>query len=146
MNAEFWGTETVMEFLNLYQREPVIWNPRHPHHKDREQVYDAWKRIQSRLSVQCSIKGLKKRRENLMATFRKCVVKVTRSAGAYKPEWFAYEKMASFLLAIYVPRETKAKQVRSTYGHFSLNFFDFTNTRDGSYICGESRIRVGSGG
>ncbi len=48
-----------------------------------------------------------------MATFRKLSAKVkkTKTSGSgtnqvFKPEWFAYEKMATFLHAIYTPRKT----------------------------------------
>lgn len=48
-----------------------------------------------------------------MATYRKLASKVKKSkktgSGAnevYKPEWFAYEKMASFLHSVYSPRKT----------------------------------------
>lgn len=109
-----WSNEVIMEFLDLYEREEVIWNPQHGGHKDRNQVYDAWKQIQKDFSLECSLKELKKKKENLMSTFRKLNVKVKKSGKTgsatfqvYKPEWFAYEKMATFLHNVYVPRGTK---------------------------------------
>ncbi|GBM59463.1 hypothetical protein AVEN_131037-1 [Araneus ventricosus] len=52
-----------------------------------------------------------------MATYRKLAMKVKNSArtGAgvyevYKPEFFAYEKMASFLYSAYTPRGTKTAE------------------------------------
>ncbi|GBN04878.1 hypothetical protein AVEN_124489-1 [Araneus ventricosus] len=52
-----------------------------------------------------------------MATYRKLAMKVSNStrtgAGVYqvhKPEWFAYEKMASFLHSVYTPRRTKTTE------------------------------------
>ncbi|GBM23797.1 hypothetical protein AVEN_271150-1 [Araneus ventricosus] len=94
-----WNNELIMEFLDLYELEPVIWNPLHEHHKDRNHVYDAWKRVQSSLSIDFSLKVLKKKKENMMATYRKLAMKVRNStrtgAGVYqvyKPEWFAIRK------------------------------------------------------
>ncbi|KAJ8928699.1 hypothetical protein NQ314_018709 [Rhamnusium bicolor] len=91
-----WSSEVIMEFLDLYEGEPVIWNPQNQHHKDRNQVYDAWKRIQNNISIERSLRELKKKKENLMATYRKLAMKVKNSSrtGAgtcevYKPEWFA---------------------------------------------------------
>ena len=96
-----WSNEVIIEFLDLYEGEPVIWNPQNEHHKDKNQVYDAWKRIQSNMSVECSLKELKRKKENLMATYRKLAMKVKNSSrtGAgtnelYKPEWFVFDKMA----------------------------------------------------
>ncbi|GBM24884.1 hypothetical protein AVEN_23424-1 [Araneus ventricosus] len=52
-----------------------------------------------------------------MATYRKLAMKVKNSArtGAgvyevYEPEFFAYEKMASFLYFVYAPRGTKTTE------------------------------------
>ncbi|GBM29233.1 hypothetical protein AVEN_161091-1 [Araneus ventricosus] len=110
-----------MEVLDLYQGEPIIWNKQNQHHKDRNQVYDAWVIIQNSLSIDFSLKVLKKKKENMMATYRNLAMKVQNSArtGAgvyevYKPEWFAYEKMTSFLHFVYTPRGTKTTEVIST--------------------------------
>ncbi|GBN87435.1 hypothetical protein AVEN_41181-1 [Araneus ventricosus] len=66
-----WNIESIMEFLVLYEGDPIIRNPQNQHHKDRNHVYDAWKRIQSRLTIDLSLKVLKKKKEYLMATYRK---------------------------------------------------------------------------
>ncbi|GBN23771.1 hypothetical protein AVEN_104383-1 [Araneus ventricosus] len=112
-----WNNELIMEFLDLYELEPMIWNPQNQHHKDRNHVYDAWKRIQSSLSIDFSLKVLKKKKENRMTADRKFAMKVRNStrtgAGVYqvyKPEWFAYEKIASFLHSVYTPRRTKTTE------------------------------------
>uniref|UniRef100_A0A0A9ZI48 Calmodulin-binding transcription activator 3 n=1 Tax=Lygus hesperus TaxID=30085 RepID=A0A0A9ZI48_LYGHE len=102
-----WTDELTLEFLHLYAKEPVIWHPLHPDHKDRNIIHDGWKRIQSKLGNNCSVSDLKRKRENLMATYRKCVKKVETSCGTnerYKPEWFAFETMESFLHTIYIPK------------------------------------------
>ncbi|XP_039297249.1 uncharacterized protein LOC120354333 [Nilaparvata lugens] len=75
-----WTNEIVIEFLDLYEQEPIIWNPVNEEHKDRNKVYDAWKRIQSNFSIECSLKELKKKKENLMATYRKLSAKVKKTS------------------------------------------------------------------
>ncbi|KAK9887554.1 hypothetical protein WA026_023359 [Henosepilachna vigintioctopunctata] len=99
-----WTNENVLEFLEEYEKESVIWNPAHGGHKNRNLVYDAWKRIEFNLGEKYSVTELKKKKESLMATFRSLYNKVKESSknGAeaekvYQPNWFAYEKMASFL-------------------------------------------------
>ncbi|KAF6201179.1 hypothetical protein GE061_005626 [Apolygus lucorum] len=104
-----WSEKLTLEFLNLFAKEPIIWDPHHPGHKDRNVVHDGWKRIQNQLSTNYSVAELKKKRENLMATYRKCVKKIENSSyggtnDVYKPEWFAFEKMESFLRSIYTPK------------------------------------------
>lgn len=110
-----WTNEVIMEFLDLYEQEPTIWNPLNEDRKDRNKVYEAWKRIQTRFSIECSLKDLKHKKENLMATYRKLAIKVKKTSDAgrevYKPEWFAFEKIDSFLHTVYAPRGSKATEV-----------------------------------
>lgn len=63
-----WTNELTFKFLELYQNEPVIWNPKLNHHKDKKKINDAWSRISREL--ECSITELKKKKDSLMATFR----------------------------------------------------------------------------
>lgn len=113
-----WSNETVVEFLSLYEEEPIIWNPKHEGHKDRNAVHDSWARIKNKLSVDCTIAELKKKKEGLMGTFRKLNAKVksTMTTGSstdniFKPDWFAYEQMAKFLHSVYSPRKTQSSEV-----------------------------------
>ncbi len=55
-----------------------------------------------------------------MATYRKLSTRVKKSKGTgsgaqevYKPDWFAYDKMESFLHTIYTPRKTKTSDTVS---------------------------------
>lgn len=99
-----WDSETVLDFLERYENEPIIWNASVPNHKNRNDVYDAWKRIELKMGQKYSVTELKKKKDSLMASFRACLNKVRQSlkngAGTeevYKPQWFAFEKMAGFL-------------------------------------------------
>ncbi|XP_050510607.1 uncharacterized protein LOC126887243 [Diabrotica virgifera virgifera] len=109
-----WSEEAIIEFLHLYENERVIWHPsfrrdKYSHHE----VHDAWKRIQTEFSLKKSIEDLKKKREHLMGTFRKCVAKIKASEESgsdtdekYKPKWFAFDIMARFLNHLIEPMET----------------------------------------
>lgn len=33
-----WSNEETFKFIELYQNHPVIWNPKHGHHKDKNKV------------------------------------------------------------------------------------------------------------
>nr|CAH7765262.1 unnamed protein product [Callosobruchus chinensis] len=109
-----WSNETVFEFLECYENEPVIWNASLPTHKNRNDIYDAWKRIEVKMGHKYTVTELKKKKDSLMASFRACLNKVKQSlkSGAgtdeiYKPPWFAYEKMATFLRDKDLPRQTR---------------------------------------
>lgn len=108
-----WSNKMTIEFLTLYEHQPIIWNFSHPFHKNRKKVNEAWKRIQEEFSIHCSVSELKRKKESLMARFRQCLAKIKESSknGAdpdkvYKPIWFAYEKMASFLRSKDAPWDT----------------------------------------
>ncbi|XP_067215180.1 uncharacterized protein [Linepithema humile] len=106
-----WSNEKTIEFLELYEKETLLWNPKHISHKDRNAVNDSWKKIEAILNI--SVKELKKKKNVLLATYRKLARKVQDStktgSGAsdvFKPNWFAYENMAKFLHSIYTPATT----------------------------------------
>lgn len=100
-----WCNEQIVQFLELYEGEPSIWNPSDPNHKLRNHVHDAWGRISKNLSAaEYPISELKKKKDSLMGTFRKLSskVKASKRTGSgtdrvFKPEWFACEYMARFL-------------------------------------------------
>uniref|UniRef100_A0A0A9W1X7 Serine/threonine-protein kinase atg1 n=1 Tax=Lygus hesperus TaxID=30085 RepID=A0A0A9W1X7_LYGHE len=101
-----WSHQLQLDFLEAYQSEPVIWDPKHGEHKDRRKINDAWGRIEALIGK--PIKELKTKRDSLMATYRSYSRKVAASAksGAsgediYKPVWFAYELMDQFLGTVY---------------------------------------------
>lgn len=101
-----WSHELILEFLDVYQHEPVLWDPMHTWHKDKTKINDAWFRISEIL--QRPVSELKKKKDSLMATFRghlrKKKASIKSAAGAddiYKPVWFAYEFMESFLGPVY---------------------------------------------
>jgi hypothetical protein len=89
-----WSNTMTLNFLDFYQKEPVIWDPSHKLRKNRNEVFNAWKRIQNEFSSDVSIEELKKKKYYLMATFRNCKSKIKASGrtGAcrsdlYKPNW-----------------------------------------------------------
>jgi hypothetical protein len=50
-----WSNELVLEFLELYQAEPTIYDPKHPAHQNKMKVNDAWMRIKRALSADVSV-------------------------------------------------------------------------------------------
>ncbi|XP_013192877.1 uncharacterized protein LOC106136779 [Amyelois transitella] len=96
-----WTNDVVLEFLELYRREQHLWDPKHPHHRNRGEVNNAWVRIQSSLSINCAITDLKKKKESLMTSFRMHFNKKKKCQEAYHTTWFAYPLMESFLSGKY---------------------------------------------
>ncbi|XP_072929368.1 uncharacterized protein [Epargyreus clarus] len=92
-----WTNDVVLEFLDLYRQEQLLWDPKHPLHRNRSEVTDAWHRIQSTLSITCSITDLKRKKESLMTSFRMHWNKKKKSPDVYHISWFAFALMESFL-------------------------------------------------
>ncbi|CAH2004357.1 unnamed protein product [Acanthoscelides obtectus] len=97
-----WTNDFTLQFLEGYKNEPVLWNPKHKFHKDKRRVGEAWERLSDKLGLSVAI--LKRKKESLMATFRsitrrkKAIIKTENgSSDCYRPVWFAYELMDSFL-------------------------------------------------
>ncbi|KAJ8915431.1 hypothetical protein NQ315_003192 [Exocentrus adspersus] len=101
-----WTNRSTLEFLELYQNEPVLWEPMHPYHKDKKHLNDAWVRLSE--AMEMPITELKRKKDSLMATFRSHLRRKKGSfksgasaSGIYKPVWFAYDIMEAFLGSIY---------------------------------------------
>lgn len=37
-----WSNELIVKFLELYQNEPVLWDPMHCQRKDKNTINEAW--------------------------------------------------------------------------------------------------------
>ncbi|XP_028177808.1 uncharacterized protein LOC114365429 [Ostrinia furnacalis] len=101
-----WSQDQILLFLETLQSEPVIWDPSNRGHKDRKSLNDAWARISDTFGV--SVPLLKRKKESLNATYRAYRRKVESSMKSgdnddfvYRPTWFAYEYMDSFLGQVY---------------------------------------------
>lgn len=92
-----WTNDTVIEFLDLYKSEQILWDPKNPLHRNRSEINAAWIRIQTSFSLNCSISELKKKKESLMTSFRMHWNKKKKTLGNYHTTWFAYPHMESFL-------------------------------------------------
>ncbi|XP_059054627.1 uncharacterized protein LOC131848707 [Achroia grisella] len=121
-----WSNDVVLEFLDLYRREQLLWDPKHPLHRNRSEVTNAWLRIQTSLSINCSIVDLKKKKESLMTSFRMHFNKKKRSQEDYSTTWFAYSMMESFLGGKYECDSTNQME-QEFYGN--VTYSPNTNTQ-----------------
>ncbi|XP_060865952.1 uncharacterized protein LOC132941794 isoform X2 [Metopolophium dirhodum] len=120
-HIKMWTNNVIIEFLNLYEKERCIWDPRDENHKIQNVVTNAWDRIALSLSVPFSVIEIKKKKDSLMATYRKLNRKVKKSKRTsrtesgyehvYQPDWFAYSQMNKFLHSIYLVKSTTSPEV-----------------------------------
>ncbi|RVE45123.1 hypothetical protein evm_010232 [Chilo suppressalis] len=87
-----------------------------------------------------SVKDLKKKRDNLMSTYRRQRTKVRESMGTgsgaedvYKPEWPFYDLLASFLDVIYKPKKTKSSELKEVLVAALIGIFLSDNKKDPLY-------------
>ncbi|CAH2091950.1 unnamed protein product [Euphydryas editha] len=103
-----WSQEKVLEFLELFQTEPCLWNPQLKGYKNRGTQNDAWYRIKENLQFPTTIEDLKKKKESLMGYYRFHLHKLKKSLKSggggneiYNTTWFAFDLMDSFLRPVY---------------------------------------------
>ncbi|XP_035430334.1 uncharacterized protein LOC118262826 isoform X1 [Spodoptera frugiperda] len=113
-----WNNESVLEFIELMQAEPDIWDPKRNGHKNRNNINDAWNRIRQEFSVPCTVDELKRKRNTLLTQYRDCLKKINDSIKSgcsaedvYKPSWFAFEALDNFMGDIYKYRVTISTEV-----------------------------------
>ncbi|KAJ8912006.1 hypothetical protein NQ315_003543 [Exocentrus adspersus] len=92
-----WTNELIYEFINLYENEPALWNTKSLSHKNRNEQHDSWNRIKEKLKDSIgdiTIKELKKKRDNLMSTYRKLRSKIN-STHINREQLIGFAKTAS---------------------------------------------------
>ncbi|XP_063622374.1 uncharacterized protein LOC134794492 [Cydia splendana] len=139
-----WTTEKIIEFLELLQTEPSIWNHRASTHRSRKLVSQAWKRIQNNFSLSCPVEELKRKRNSLLTQYRDILRRIKESQQKasdgedqeiYKPSWFAFDVMNSYLSNLYESPVDGAEQGLESYHEDPLsNDSDTYNEDDKSHI------------
>ncbi|CAG9574109.1 unnamed protein product [Danaus chrysippus] len=115
-----WTNDVVLRFLELYQMHPCIWDPRNVAHKNKTKVDDAWCVIKKELGFPGTIKELKRKRESLMSAYRGYKTKIKKSvtnsgsSDVYRPTWFAFDFMDSFLAPVYTCKPPLNTEVTMT--------------------------------
>lgn len=101
-----WSQEETFRFLELFQKENIIWDPKDKYHKNSQKVNDAWERLSVQMGRPSS--DLKSKKNSLMPTFRQPLRRkkqsLTSGAGeddVYKPGWLYYDTMEAFLASSY---------------------------------------------
>ncbi|XP_026737058.1 uncharacterized protein LOC113500712 [Trichoplusia ni] len=100
-----WSNDKVLKFIELLKEEPAIWDRNRASNNNRQETIDAWERIQAQFSVEYSVEELKRKRNCLMTAYRDYLRKIKESSSnfedVYKPTWFAFDALHSFLGSMY---------------------------------------------
>lgn len=106
-----WSREDTIRFIELFEKERIIWDPRNISHKNHQKVNDAWSRLSNEMCR--PITEIKAKKNSLMATFRKHLrcKKQSMKSGAgvddiYQPIWPYFEIVEEFLAPVYLCDKT----------------------------------------
>jgi hypothetical protein len=64
-----WTQENVIEFIELYKRKEITWDPKHPIHFNKIKKQDAWKEMEKEMNR--PVDECKKKMENLLSSLRR---------------------------------------------------------------------------
>ncbi|XP_022184765.2 uncharacterized protein LOC111044023 [Nilaparvata lugens] len=103
-----WSNEMTREFLEIYEKYPILWFPGHKDNKNRNAVNNAWLGIQQEFGIDISVRTLRRKKESIMATYRslrKRVEKEEAEGRSYQPTWYL------FTLADRIMKKIRAKDL-----------------------------------
>ncbi|KAI4467158.1 hypothetical protein MML48_2g00020420 [Holotrichia oblita] len=106
-----WTNDLCLKFVNLYEKFPILWDPKDKFYKITPKKNEAWVVISEELDI--GVPELKKKMTSLFATYRKVRQKLATpgksGSGAddvdSSPVWFAF-KTFGFLHTKYKPKST----------------------------------------
>jgi hypothetical protein len=74
----------MSEFIELYKRKAIMWDPKHPMHFNKINKQVAWKELGKEMNR--TVDECKKKIENLLSSFRREKMKIRKSSGTGKGE------------------------------------------------------------
>jgi len=81
-----WTQKSVIEFIERYKRKDIIWDPKHPMHFNKIRKQDAWEALGKEMNR--PVDECKKKMENLLSSLRREKMKMRKSSGTGKGEYF----------------------------------------------------------
>ncbi|XP_024878151.1 repellent protein 1-like [Temnothorax curvispinosus] len=110
MEAE-WTECRVLALIEDIKQYPCLWDPKDKDYKSRNRKFDCLKILS--VKYECSPVDIKKKWSNLLQSYRACrrKIKSSKKSGAgrddiYKPTWFAFDHINSFMTDMYIPHGT----------------------------------------
>ncbi|XP_031332855.1 uncharacterized protein LOC116163143 [Photinus pyralis] len=105
-----WSNDKCLELIDIYEKYPVLWEPKHKFYFSKTKKNDAWDEISKIMNVDA--KTVKIKMNSLLGSFRSQKSKGKKTIGTgkarqevYISKWFAFERM-HFLLDRDAPRDT----------------------------------------
>jgi hypothetical protein len=64
-----WTQESVIDFIELYKRKEIIWDPKHPVQFKKNLKKDAWEELGNEMNT--PVDECKKKRKNFLSSLRR---------------------------------------------------------------------------
>lgn len=107
-----WTTEIVFKFLDSFEDDPIIWNPKKNYIQIEMQWLMPWRRFQEKMP-EFTVEEMKKKKKpifsvcrNLRSKFIKIQKTGTEASEIEKYNWFAFKILDRFLRDVYQPKVT----------------------------------------
>jgi len=81
-----WTQESAIELIELYKRKEIIWDLKHPMHFNKIRKQDAWEELEKEMNR--PVDECKQKLENLLSSLRREKMKMRKSSGTGKGEYF----------------------------------------------------------
>jgi len=81
-----WSQESAIELIELHKRKEIIWVPKHPMHFNKIRKQDACEELGKEMNR--PVDECKKKMENLLSSLRREKMKMRKSSGTGKGEYF----------------------------------------------------------
>jgi len=81
-----WTQESGIELIKIYKRKEIIWDPKHSMHFNKIRKQDAWQELVKEMNR--PVDECKKKMENLLSSPRREKMKMRKSSGTGKGEYF----------------------------------------------------------
>jgi hypothetical protein len=82
-----WTQENVIEFIKFFKTKEIIWDPKHLMHFNKIKRQDAWEELRKEMNRPVDERK-KKKMENLLSSPRREKMKMRKSGGTGKSEYF----------------------------------------------------------
>lgn len=94
-----WSDEQSLELISLYQKKPVIWDPKNPQYYKKNLKHDAWSDIAH--SLERDVEECKNKMISLLASHRREKGKVKKSHSSGKG-MFYYKFLLLYILHTFI--------------------------------------------
>lgn len=77
-----WSNEQCLELIDLYEKHPILWDPKNQFYFSKTKKDDAWESISKELNVDTAV--VRKKMSSLLGSFRAQRSKCKKSVGTGK--------------------------------------------------------------